>query len=129
MKQIPLMACALCAIAVPALAQERTETVKFAAGASAKTISGKIKGYDGVSYILAANAGQVMQVRFAPNNASCNMNIYWPSADEAVFRAEGNEYAATLGKSGDHRVQVFLMRNAARRNETCSYRITFEIAG
>lgn len=129
MKQVCLMVCALGAIAVPALAQERTETVKFAAGSSAKTISGEIKGYDGVSYILGANVGQVMQVLFAPNNASCNMNVYWPGEDEAAFRAEGNEYSATLGKSGNYRVQVFLMRNAARRSEICSYKISFEIVG
>lgn len=129
MKHASVMVCALCVLAVPALAQERTETVKFAPGTSAKTISGKIKGYDGVSYVLGGTAGQVMQVLFAPNNASCNMNVYWPGAEEAVFRAEGNEYSATLGKSGNYRVQVFLMRNAARRNETCSYNISFEIAG
>lgn len=129
MKQIVLMALCLGFVAVPALAQERTETVKFAAGASSKTISGKIKGYDGVSYILGANAGQVMQVLFAPNNKSCNMNVYLPGRDEAVFRAAGNEYSANLTKSGEYRIQVFLMRNAARRKETCAYKITFEIGG
>lgn len=46
-----------------------------------------------------------------------------------MFRGEGNEYSANLVASGDYRVQVFLMRNVARRNETCSYKISFEISG
>ena len=128
MKRTALIAALLCFTALPALAQERTETVKFAPGASSKTISGKIKGYDGVSYILGANAGQVMQVLFKPGNRSCYMNVYRPGEDAAVFRAQGNEYSANLEKSGDYRVQVFLMRNAARRNETCAYKISFEIS-
>jgi hypothetical protein len=119
----------LCLCAGTASAQERTEVVKFDSGAISKTIKGSIKGYDGVSYILGAKAGQAMSVLFAPANASCNMNVWRPGEEQAVFAGDGNEYAANLDKTGDYRVQVYLMRNAAQRNEVCNFTITFEISG
>ena len=51
-------------------------------------------------------------------------------SDEAIHigSSAGNEFGGTLGASGEYRAQVYLMRNAARRNETCNYSITFEIS-
>lgn len=113
------------------LAADRTETVKFAAGASSKTIKGSIKGDDGVVYRLGAGQGQVMQVLFSPSNKSCYFNVTPPGGDMAMFigSSSGNEFSANLPATGNYAVQVYLMRNAARRNETCSYSITFEISG
>jgi hypothetical protein len=34
-----------------------------------------------------------------------------------------------LPASGDYVVRVYLMRNAARRGETCDFRITFKMTG
>jgi hypothetical protein len=114
-----------------ALAADRTETVKFAAGASNAFLSGTIKGDDGVTYRVGARAGQVMQVLFSPSNRSCYFNVTAPGADAADFvgSSSGNEYSANLAASGDYIVQVYLMRNAARRGETCKHKISFEITG
>lgn len=115
-----------------ALAADRTETVKFAAGASNATVKGAIKGYDGIAYKLGASAGQVMQVLFSPSNGACYFNVFAPgNSSEAVFNGSmtGNEYSANLKKSGNYTVQVYMMRSAARRNETCRYTISFEITG
>jgi hypothetical protein len=114
-----------------ALAADRTETVKFAAGASSATVKGAIKGYDGITYRLGASAGQVMQVLFSPSNRACYFNVMAPGSDEAVFNGSinGNEYSANLTRGGNYVVQVYMMRSAARRNETCKYSISFEISG
>jgi hypothetical protein len=113
-----------------ATAVERTEAVEFSAGATSATIKGSIKGDDFVNYALKANAGQVMSILFSPSNASCYFNLLPPGSDEAIHigSSVGNEFAGTLGSSGEYRAQVYLMRNAARRGETCSYSITFEIS-
>ena len=126
-----LAAAILFATGETALAADRTETVKFAAGASSATKRGSIKGYDGIAYKLGASAGQVMQVLFSPSNRSCYFNVIAPGSDEAVFNgsATGNEYSANLTRSGNYTVQVYMMRSAARRNETCKYSISFEISG
>ena len=90
-----------------------------------------IKGDTSIAYMLNARAGQVMSVLFSPGNTSCYMNVSEPGADSAVHigSSAGNEYAANLAASGDYRIQVYLMRNAARRNETCKFSITFEVTG
>jgi hypothetical protein len=113
-----------------ATAAGKTEEVKFKAGATSATIKGSIKGDNDVSYVLKANAGQVMSILFTPSNASCYFNVLPPGSDEAIHigSSAGNEFGGTLAESGGYMAQVYLMRNAARRNETCNYSITFEIA-
>ena len=118
-------------LAQPAEAEDRSEVVRFKAGASSATISGSIRGYDGVNYMLGARAGQMLPVLFSPDNGSCYFNYSAPGADSAthIGSSDGNEFSMRLTHSGNQRVQVYLMRNAARRNETCKYRLTIEIAG
>ena len=112
-------------------AADRVEPIRFEQGATSTTLSGTIRGYDGVKYIVGASAGQVMSVLFSPSNRSCYMNVWAPGFDTAVFigSSAGNEYAANLSTSGDYTIQVYLMRNAARRYQSCRYRLTIEITG
>lgn len=113
--------------ATPVLAQQdRTERVQFARGAASKAISGTIRGYTGVNYIVGARAGQVMHATLQTNNASAYFNVWAPGADEAIFvgSTSGNRFSGTLSADGDYRVQVYMMRNAARRNERASYTLT-----
>jgi hypothetical protein len=114
-----------------AAAADRVETVRFAPGATSATLKGTIRGYDGVKYLVGASKGQVMSVLFKPGNRSCYMNVFAPGTDTAAFigSTSGNEYGANLAVSGDYAIQVYLMRNAARRNETCRYSATLEITG
>ncbi len=127
---IASLALATClAMAGVALAAEKTVNVKFSPGSSSATVKGSVKGYDGVNYILDAQAGQVVSVLFSPNLNSCFFNFWEPGASGAVHRGEvdGNEYSANLRKSGKNRVQVAMMRSAARKGLTCRYAVTFEI--
>lgn len=114
-----------------AAAADRVERVRFKPGATSSTLTGSIRGYDGVKYMIGATAGQVMSVLFGPRNRSCYMNVTTPGADTATFigSMRGNEYAANLSASGDYIIQLYLMRNAARRNESCRYSVTIEITG
>jgi hypothetical protein len=113
-----------------ATAAEKTEAVKFKAGTTSATIKGSIKGDDYINYALEANAGQVMSILFSPSNPRCYFNLLPPGSDEAIHigSSVGNEFGGTLGSSGEYRAQVYLIRAAARRNETCNYSITFEIS-
>jgi hypothetical protein len=90
-----------------------------------------VRGYDGIRYSIGAAAGQTISVLFAPRNKSCYMNVWAPGSDSAAFvgSVTGNEYSANLIASGNYAVQVYLMRNAARRNESCRFSLTVEITG
>lgn len=129
----PLAIAALVAvlIATPVLAQQqdRSERVQFARGASSKAIRGTIRGYEGVDYMVGARAGQTMTVSFQATNGSAYFNVWAPGADRAMFvgSMSGDRFAQTLPANGDYRVQVYLMRNAARRNERANYTLTIGI--
>lgn len=112
-------------------AGDRSETVKFAPGTSSATKRGTVKGYDTVTYKLKAGEGQVMQVLFSPSNRFCYFTARAPGEDGLAFDGtmSGNEFSANLDASGVYRFDVFLMRNAARRGETCKYTISFEVTG
>lgn len=116
------------ALAVPSLAQApiRTERVQFAKGASSKAIKATIKGDQSVDYVVGARAGQTMTVSLTTSNASNYFNITEPGADAALFvgSTEGNRASVQIPSSGDYTVRVYLMRNAARRNETAKYTLT-----
>ena len=132
--RIPSLLAIVAGLAVlsgPSPATERTVPVKFKTGAISSTIAGSLKGYDTVSYTLEARAGQVMSILFSPKNRACYFNVMAPGADTAVHigSTTGNEYAANLTASGVYKAQVYLMRSAARRKETCKYSIVFEVSG
>lgn len=117
-------------IAQPGAAQQQV-TVAFPKGASAQTLKGSIKGDQSRDYIVDARAGQTLTVDFKPSNASAYFNVIAPGADSAMFigSTEGNRFSGPLATSGRHTVQVYLMRNAARRNEVASYTITIGVKG
>lgn len=126
-----LAATLLAASPFSASAADRSETVKFMPGTFNALRKSSIKGNDGVNYVVSARAGQVMQVLFSPSNRSCYMNVLPPGGGDAVFNGSisGNEFTSNLTATGTYTVQVYLMRNAARRNETCKYTVSFEITG
>jgi len=109
----------------------RVQTVQFAKGKSSATVKDKIKGRESVDYKLGAAAGQTMTVTLKPSNRSTYFNVMAPGDDSAIFigSTSGNTFSGSLPKTGNYVVRVYLMSNAARRNETSSYSIDFKIAG
>ena len=110
-----------------AIAQEdRTVDVQFERGASGTTINETIRGYAGVNYRLAVSAGQRMSVQLDTDNASNYFNITAPGADAAMFigSIEGNSTTFEVPSSGTYVISVYLMRNAARRDERANYSLT-----
>lgn len=127
-----LITSVLCPIGTTqALAQDRTERVAFAPGATGTILSGTIRGDRGVKYVLAAAAGQKMSVAMTTDNASAYFNIRRSGSDTAIYNGSvsGNSTTITLPAGGDWVVQVYLMRNAARRGEVANYRLSISIEG
>ncbi|AYM78804.1 hypothetical protein D9M09_25695 [Janthinobacterium agaricidamnosum] len=99
------------------------ETVELTAGKAARSVKGKIKGYATAEYTLTGKAGQTLSVKLKTNQASNYFNIRQAGQEEALFigSTSGNSYQAKLPADGEYTVQVYLMRNAARRNAVASY--------
>lgn len=128
----PLMLTLLLAgsVLTPALAQSaRTETVHFQRGTSGTTIEGKITGDQSVRYSIGVSAGQTMDVQLDTDNASSYFNITAPGASEALYNGSisGNGTSFAVPSSGNYIVEVYLMRNAARRGETANYDLTLYV--
>lgn len=109
----------------------KPERVQFAKGTSSKTIKGTLKGDQSRSFIVNLRAGQKVTVKLVSTNASANFNVTAPDAMEAMFigSVSGNTFSDTVPSSGDYKIDLFLMRNAARRGEATSFTITIGATG
>lgn len=123
------LALALAATAAPASAQQAGQRIKFAPGAAATTLKGKITGKGGRTYLLTTRSGQTLQTLFSRSNRSCYFNVFEPDSDTAVHigSTAGNEFGRSQTVAGDYRIQVYLMRSAARRGESCRFSLSIEL--
>jgi hypothetical protein len=131
----PLHFALLLVLAIPtahAADEIRTERVRFQKGASSAIVEGSIKGYQIVDYVLGAAKGQYMNVSMATDNTASYFNIMAPGETEVAFfngSVSENQYEGTLPATGDYRIRVYMMRSAARRNETANYRLEMIVTG
>lgn len=111
--------------ATPVLAADavRSERIRIAPGQSAATVRGAVQGYDAVNYLVTVPAGRTLTVVLRSDNRSNHFNILAPGARDALFvgSVSGNSFRGKVLTGGDYTVQVYLMRNAARRGETANY--------
>ncbi|MBB5684911.1 PPC domain-containing protein [Sphingobium boeckii] len=122
---------AMLALVAPALAQDgiRIVAVQFARGASSAAMKGSIKGDEAVDYTVRVRAGQTLTVRLTTGNRSGYFNVTAPGADVAIFNGSisGKRFSVTIPSTGTYVVRVYLMRNAARRNDTANYTLNVAI--
>jgi len=116
----------------PAVTEEvRTERVQFEKGASSVHLEGTVIGYESVDYVLSAAAGQHMNIEISTDNRFLFFNVIDSSTDEALFsgsmEAEPNMWSGELPSDGDYIVQVYLMRNEARRGGKAHYSLDVSI--
>jgi hypothetical protein len=124
---------ASCLAASGALAQVAIESqrVTFPTGASSALLKGQLKGDQTVDYKLRAGAGQTLTVELKGSNAQNYFNVMAAGTDNAMFigSSSGSRFRGLLPSDGDVRVRVYLMRPAARRNETSTYSLKVGISG
>lgn len=98
--------------------------LSFAAGTTSARIEESIKGHETVDYLLNVKAGQAMNISMATSNTAAYFNLLEPGETEAaVFNGSMSEniFEGVAAKSGDYRIRVYMMRSAARREETANY--------
>jgi hypothetical protein len=106
-------------------------TVQFAKGKSSAQVRGAIKGSADAEYTINARAGQTLAVSSKSSNGSLNFNISPAGAQEAMFigGTQGVNASVTLPADSAYVIQVYLMRNAARRNESATYTLDVAVTG
>lgn len=119
--------------ALPVFAQApQTERVSFDPGTNGTVIKDGIQGNEIIDYVLGAKAGQRMMVVLETDNSANYFNVMEPgSTGEAMYigSTEGNRFEGGLPVDGDYTIRVYLMRSAARRNETADYSLAVNIFG
>lgn len=118
-------------LAAPAWAENaiRKETVQFAKGSTQATIQARIKGDADVDYLVRAKAGQTMTVTLKTSNLMNYFNVLPPDTGEALFVGQdgSGHFEGVLPKDGEYTIRVYLMRPAARRNESAQYTLTVKV--
>jgi hypothetical protein len=109
----------------------RTERVKFATGATSAVIKGQVKGSGDVDYLVRAGAGQTITVSLKVSNRMNYFNVLPPgSKDVAMYAGQtGEDFKGVLPADGDYTIRVYLIRAAARRNESSRYTLTVSVTG
>jgi hypothetical protein len=108
----------------------RQEPVQFARGASSTVIKGRLQGDADVDYLVRAHAGQTLSVTLEESNAQNYFNVLPPDTDVAMFvGSDGSDFTRVLPVDGDYTIRVYLMRPAARRNESSDYTLGIAVNG
>jgi hypothetical protein len=107
------------------------ERVQFKKGATSVVIKGRLKGYSNVDYLLRAGAGQTVTVSMQRSNLANYFNVLPPgSKDVAMYAPQtGEDFKGVLPTDGDYTTRVYLVRAAARRNESSDYILTITVTG
>ena len=118
---ITTLVASLLAATQPALSQPgiQQQQVQFKHGETGARLKGRLEGDQTIDHTLTAGAGQTLRIQLAPSNASDCFNLLPPGSDEAIHigSSASNDFAGALKTGGTHAIRVYLMRNAARRNE------------
>ncbi|URM42297.1 DNA breaking-rejoining protein [Acinetobacter sp. AS23] len=116
-----------------ALAKNVEQKVNFLQGSTYTTLTGKFQGYDDVRYRLYAKNGQILKFNINSLGNLAYVNIFAPGKkpgkDKALLIGStiGSKGELTLPVDGDYIVQVYQMRNSARKNKTVKYSLDIEI--
>jgi hypothetical protein len=126
---ITITGCLVAALfAIPVAQARESVTVTPAAlpaAGAARVYKGVIRGNARAEYVFHAPAGRRLLVNLKTTNPSSYFNLVQDGKDEAMFVGAmgGNSVDVVLRDAGAYRVVVYLMRNAARRNEQAKFEV------
>lgn len=115
------------------LAKNVEQKVNFLQGSMSTTLTGKFQGYDDVRYRISAKNGQVLKYNVNSLGNLAYVNIFAPGKkpgkDNALLIGStvGSKGELALPVDGDYIVQVYQMRNSARKNKTVKYSLDVEL--
>lgn len=117
----------------PVVAKSLETPVTFKKGTYGASLKGTFKGYDDALYTLHAKAGQRLKFKTTSTGDLAYINIYAP--EDKPGKAEALWIGSTAGSAGEvvlpstgkYTLQVYQMRNSARRGKTVNFNVDIQI--
>lgn len=109
------------------------QKVNFLQSSPHTNLTGKFQGYDDVRYRIYAKKGQILKFDINSLGNLAYVNIFAPGTkpgkDKALLIGStvGFKGELTLPADGDYIIQVYQMRNSARKNKTVKYNLDLEL--
>lgn len=109
------------------------QKVNFLQGSPHTNLTGKFQGYDDVRYRIYAKKGQILKFDINSLGNLAYLNIFAPGTkpgkDKALLIGStvGFKGELILPADGDYIIQVYQMRNSARKNKTVKYNLDLEL--
>jgi hypothetical protein len=121
-----------CLATTPAFPQEPGAPVRVSLDETrlSRSFDDAIDGFNEVSYVIAMREGQALQVSLASNNISNCFDIYAPGAAKPFYIGgdSGSTHRMQARIAGDYVVRVFLLRLAARDNQSAQYTLELTLS-
>lgn len=102
-----------------------SQAIQFAKGANSAIVKGYVQGYHDARYTLRANAGQELSAVVQRGNVYANVYAPGdlPGQAEAIMNVGELPEKLVLPETGNYVVQVYQMRNDARKNKKQSFAV------
>lgn len=113
-------------------ADQRVIIVDFPRDKDAVTLEGRVRGREFIDYRFRAAAGRTLTAKLKTSHSVNYFNILPPgSSDVALYRGHtsGDHFEGIMPTDGEYTVRVYLMRSAARRNESSRYTLDLALTG
>ncbi|WP_343568113.1 DNA breaking-rejoining protein [Acinetobacter sp.] len=131
--KILLLTGLIATLPLTATAKNVENKVSFLKGSDQATLTGKFQGYDDVRYRVFAKSGQFLKFNINSYSNLAYINIFAPGKkpgkDKALLVGStiGSSGELVLPVDGDYIIQVYQMRNSARKNRTVSFSLDLQI--
>lgn len=115
----------------PSQPDQRIELINFSGKAGARVIKGRLQGRQYVDYQFQGYAGQTLDIALGGSNRQHYFNVNPPGSEVSMFvgSSSGNQFVRQLPSDGRYTVRTYLMRAAARRNESSRYTLHIKLSG
>ncbi|MFJ1518377.1 DNA breaking-rejoining protein [Acinetobacter sp. ABJ_C1_1] len=131
--KILLLTALIATLPLTVTAKNVENKVSFLKGSDQATLTGKFQGYDDVRYRVFAKSGQVLKFNINSYSNLAYVNVFAPGKkpgkDKALLVGStmGSSGELVLPVDGDYIIQVYQMRNSARKNRTVSFSLDLQI--
>ena len=98
-------------------------------GESRVTIGDSLKGNQALEYKLGIGSGQHLIMMLEAEDAGAAFNLTAPGQADAFFSSatQGNRFEGDLAEGGTYMIRVYLLDDAARRDEPMDFTLKGEI--